>query len=262
MKKIFILSLLSSISFIGCSVFNNNYGYMSMSVKFPHKFNVKAIPENTSLINVEVKGEGLTNSIVFDLTKSNNRKFLEKIAIGNKYINAIAKDDKGIILAKGSNSIYVLAGRTNLVEIILNPVSTPLPPSNQTPLQSGETISDSNNQSSDSTNTDNTSDSNSEDSSDTTDLNNTDDSSNSEDSTNSDSSDSSFEGSYGDWSGGVPLYDPDSDASANITLNIIDGSPIPSSSVMSIETPRTIPSPTLTPIISISLSPSPTPSVF
>jgi hypothetical protein len=141
MKKIFILSLLSSISFLGCSVFNNDYGYINMAVKFPDKFKVMAIPSNTSVISVEVTGEGLVNPIKFDLSKNSNRKFLEKISIGNKNIIAIAKDDKGVILADGRNSIYVLAGRTNLVEVVLNPISI-APSSDQRPVQGGDSNSD------------------------------------------------------------------------------------------------------------------------
>jgi len=129
MNKKTILAFMFGIPLISCSIFgNNNYGFMRASVKFPDRsFNIKVIPDNTSIILVKVAGEGLTEPILFELNRNNTSKLLRNVPEGNKEVNASAFDDNGHVIAKGQNSVNVIAQQLNTVEVELKINPSPSP---------------------------------------------------------------------------------------------------------------------------------------
>ncbi|GIW22239.1 MAG: hypothetical protein KatS3mg068_1246 [Candidatus Sericytochromatia bacterium] len=115
-----ILALIFGIPLISCSILDNNYGFMRASVKFPERaFNIKVIPDNTSVILVKVVGEGLNEPILFELDRNNTSKLLKNVPEGNKDVNASAFDEEGNVIAKGQNSVNVIAQQLNTVEVEL-----------------------------------------------------------------------------------------------------------------------------------------------
>lgn len=121
MTKKTILAFLCGIPLISCSIFgNSDYGFVRASVKFPDRsFNIKVIPNNTDTILVKVSGEGLTEPILFELTRENTSKLLKNVPQGDKQVNASAIDPNGNIIAKGQNSVNVIAQQLNTVEVEL-----------------------------------------------------------------------------------------------------------------------------------------------
>lgn len=96
-----ILSILTLvglfISPISCSVFNNlnsNSGTIKMAVKFPENngFSIKAIPDNTYVIIVQINGVGVDSSspIFFSLTRNENSRLIRNIPEGDKNIKVLA----------------------------------------------------------------------------------------------------------------------------------------------------------------------------
>lgn len=129
MKKILIklATIISLPLFISnCSnSISSDYGFIYTSVKFPSStFNLKAIPSNTSIIDVEISGKGLSESIKLTLTKENPTIIVPQVPSGTKLIIATARDSSKKELAEGESSINVIAGKTNTVEITLKEVSS------------------------------------------------------------------------------------------------------------------------------------------
>ena len=128
MKKRTIILLLSlSLPILpNCTNFDSlNYGTIVTGVKFANKtFSIKAIPANTSVIEVEVTGVGLNSSMKFNLTKDAPTKALQKVPVGSKLVTAVAKDSDGKVLARGESTIIIEGGKGNKVEVELKAVST------------------------------------------------------------------------------------------------------------------------------------------
>lgn len=103
-----------------CGVNNSEYGYLSAKVKFPDKaFSVKAIPESTDFILIQVKGENLDKAITFDLHKESPVRIIENIPKGNKNILIKAYDNKSSLVAFGADNIDIIPGILNKVEVTL-----------------------------------------------------------------------------------------------------------------------------------------------
>lgn len=107
---------------------NNNSGYLMASVRFPEKkFSVKFIPDSTSVIIVQVEGDGLTsgNPISVYLTKDNSSRVINNVPQGNKTVKAFALDIDGKRLAEGQNTVNVIAQKLNKVELELKLIDRP-----------------------------------------------------------------------------------------------------------------------------------------
>ena len=117
-KKVLVLGFVWIM--LGCSVYNNEYGFITTSVKLGSKsFNIKAIPPETTKILVSVSGEGLASPIEFELNQSDNRKLIKDVPIGNKNVSAKAFDLQEQILAEGSETVLIKPNQNNVIELVL-----------------------------------------------------------------------------------------------------------------------------------------------
>ncbi len=122
MIKNYFLSLLifSNLALVYSCSNNNSYGYLSAKVNFSQSFfSIKAIPANTYLILVSIKGVGLSDSITFQLSREINSKIIDIVPVGNKIITARAVDINSKTLAVGESSINIIANILNKAEIEL-----------------------------------------------------------------------------------------------------------------------------------------------
>lgn len=246
MKKRTIILLLSlSLPIIpNCTNFDGlNYGTIVTGVKFATKtFSIKAIPANTSVIEVEVSGTGLNSSMKFNLTKDAPTKALQKVPVGSKLITAVAKDSDGNVLARGESTVIIEGGKGNRVEVELRAVSSSSSSVNlnreENKPAENPTNTDTNSDDSDSTDSDSEdSDSNPSDSMPINDNSN-DDNTDSEDDSDSEDSDSdsiSDSSGVGGSSNSSTFLEGEEGEYVDIDIQTTDGSPLPSG--MSIRTP-------------------------
>lgn len=122
---------LASLSFISaCSSPDNSAkGIIKIAVSFPEQsFSVKAMPSDTTKIDISVTGVNMRAPINFSLNKE---KTSEKLYTeqGNTTIKAIAFDKDGKQLAKGEQSINIKPYISNKVNISLDSnIETPVTP--------------------------------------------------------------------------------------------------------------------------------------
>lgn len=240
MKKRTIILLLSlSLPIIpNCTNFDSlNYGTIVTGVKFANKtFSIKAIPANTSVIEVEVSGAGLNSSMKFNLTKDAPTKALQKVPVGSKLITAVAKDSDGKVLARGESTIIVEGGKGNKVEVELKVVSTSstvnLNKEEDKPVEN-PTNTDTNSDDSDSDDSD-SEDSDSDSDTSDSDMDSDEDSDEDSEEENSDETDSD-EDSEDYYSSSSGYLDGEDGEYVDIEIQTTDGSPVPSG--MSIKTP-------------------------
>lgn len=134
---------LSLTAIYSCSdLHTGNYGYLYTSVLFSQKaFVVKEIPLNTFSIAVEVTGDGLVQPLSFNLTRENPKKLLNNVPTGIKLVKATARDNKGLTLATGENSVSVKANITNTVEVTLTEIAVSAPIPTQSPVNTVQPVS-------------------------------------------------------------------------------------------------------------------------
>lgn len=124
-KKLFskngIISLILLSQVFSCTSDSQRYGYLATKVKFPenNKFSVKVIPPDTQIILVQIKGQGLSTPITFELSQELSTRIIDKVPQGQKSIFARAIDINSNVLSSGTTTIDIIPNFLNKAELTL-----------------------------------------------------------------------------------------------------------------------------------------------
>lgn len=121
MKNKLLYALLSTV-FFSCAISNNikPTSELALGVKFPQKFSIKTIPQETEKISIKISGQDLKDPVERSITRSDAGKVIFKdLPLGEKTVDIKAFDLKDNLLAQGSTSVKIEGGKvtTAIVEL-------------------------------------------------------------------------------------------------------------------------------------------------